>query len=217
MKNHNYILCTALSVVLMATLIGCEKQRQTADAEALLEKKAAIQTEAKPTNRITLPNCLLDVKAKQIKKCKPEINQKGVIGLEGELAITAIRPDRQWAPSVGIEFLSEDESDVLRLVFKIKKFTVDANGNALVSETPFTGSIERWSNKEIQSQTAIEAHILPAKPFSFTINWKHEGIVSITLDSDALEEQEIDFAISKVLFFGSGVRVATADFKAIKQ
>ncbi|VUD62884.1 hypothetical protein TDB9533_03131 [Thalassocella blandensis] len=183
-------------------LISCGEQHSNSS-----DSKTDVTTLSKQE----IPNCVLDVEARQIKKCSPDITED-YTGFSGLLMIDAIRPDRQWMPTTGIELVSPDQNNVIRMTFTVRKWATDENGMEVVSKTPFIGSIEKWKHKELQWRKEVEATIQPAQPFTFSIHWQQQKELQIALDEETITIDNIGFDISQFSIYGSGVRVATSDF-----
>lgn len=207
-----------LIVVLFAFLVtACSESSQQTTAQQTNAQALQVQalnnsaeSEHSREGKQELPNCVLDVEARQIKKCKPE-SDKPYHGFSGELMIDAIRPDRQWVPATGIELSSAEGNQFIRIVFTVNKWATDEQGEYQVSKTPFIGSIEKWKDKELQWRKPLDASILPATPFAFSVSWQEQEKLNLIFDKQTTEITNPEFKISGFSLFGSGVRVSTAD------
>lgn len=197
------IMGKAFLFVLLLTLQGCDPTSTAVEDT----------TEIAEVER---PNCVLDVEAGKIKKCRPELGE-GVIGISGQLQIDGIRPARQWTPAVGIELTSADQQDVLRLTFAIQEYAMDADNKPALAKTPFKGSAELWSNREQVWKQALPADIQPAVPFPFLITWSANGEVAVNLGDQMHKVFNLDFPIEDVAITGSGVMVSTSELRVLQK
>ena len=212
--NNNVMRSITLLFAFLVTACSESSQQKTAqqtnqqalEMQALNNSAESEQSERKQE----LPNCVLDVEARQIKKCKPERNAP-YHGFSGELMIDAIRPDRQWVPTTGIELSSAEENQFIRIIFAVNKWATDEQGEYQVSKTPFIGTIEKWKDKELQWRKPLDTSILPATPFAFSVEWQEQQKLNLTFEQETIELANPDFNISGFAIFGSGVRVSTAD------
>lgn len=197
------ITCQASLFVLLIALQGCDRT-----PDAMPELSALTEVER--------PNCVLDVEAGKIKKCRPELGA-GVTGVAGDLQIDGIRPARQWAPMVGIELTSADQQQIFRTTFAIQEYVLDADDKPAPAKTPFKGSAELWNNRELVWKQALGAEIQPATPFSFRVTWDANGDVAVTLGEYPDKTFELDFQVDGVAITGSGVMVSTSELRVFQK
>lgn len=192
---------------LLAFAAGCARPHIEPVEPAAIDSSALTSTKQL--------NCVLDVAPGKIKKCRPELGADAV-GVSGQLQIDGVRPDRHWAPMVALELSSKDGLDTFRITFSIKEYKQDANGKALVKETPFTGVATHWSGKTQTWSQSLPAEILPATPFDFMLNWNSDGSVSIMLGSHFWKTEPLGFDVSTLAVTGSGVMVSTSDLSILQ-
>ncbi len=195
------------ALALLTFLMGCEQSHIEPVKPAAFKQSTVTRT--------TRPNCVLDVGPGKIKKCRPELDAE-TIGISGQLQIDGIRPDRNWAPMVALELSSENRLETFRITFSIKEYKQDANGKALVKETPFTGEATRWTGKTQNWSHKLPAEILPATPFDFMLNWNSDGSVTIMLGSRFWKTAPLGFDVHTLAVTGSGVMVSTSDLSVLQ-
>lgn len=207
--KHAIKLCALTSLVILAACgKTTPKEKEDTDTASIPQTQALSKHE--------IPNCVLDVEARQIKKCNPDLTET-YHGFGGLMMIEAIRPDRQWVPTTGIEIKSQDEREVIRIIFSVTKWAVDKDGKEAVSETPFIGTIEKWTQREMKWRKEVNAQMKPAQPFAFSVDWHNQKDLVITLEQEVITIENIGFNIDGFSVFGSGVRVATSDLGILKQ
>lgn len=182
------------------------KQIEAADISAL---------DINAMEKITKPNCVIDVDPGKIKKCKPEL-EVGIHGVSGTILIDGIRPDRNWAPMVALELSSIDEANKFRIKFNITEYKTDAEGKAILQETPFKGVAELWTNRNNDWSTDLAVEIMPALPFEFVVVWNDDQSLSIRLGETAWKTGPIGFDVDHILIMGSGVMASTDNLSVLK-
>lgn len=157
---------------------------------------------------VNTPNCVLDVEPGHLKKCAPEMGPLAT-GVSGQFQIDGIRPHRNWAPMVALEFSSLDDTHKLRLKFNITAYKIDSDGNAVLQETPFKGVAEMWANKELQWSLDLPIEALPAQAFNFVVVWNADQTLELRLAQTAWKTVPLGFEVRQVSLLASGTMVST--------